>query len=133
MLLSLFTIELFDSLQLKCVKLAVDWLHLFSVIYLSAKIVVFTICLTILSFLDLLLKMYFMRPKSYLMYVYITFYLGISSYLRTITQFRAFKNGLKNGNLRTAHTNFGKQTLVESVLYKKLKLSQKMKFKSALL
>ena len=41
-------------------------LQLLSVIYISMKVVILTICDTILSFPGLLLKLYFMGPKAYL-------------------------------------------------------------------
>ena len=69
MILSLFTIEIFNIFLLKCIKLAMDCLHFLLVLYLSTKIVILTICDTILSFPDLLLKLSFMRPKAYIIYV----------------------------------------------------------------
>ena len=64
MVLSLFTREIFNILKLKCIKLTMGCLYLISAIYLSTKIVILTICNTILSFPDLLLKTVFHGTES---------------------------------------------------------------------
>ena len=64
-LLSLFTTEIFNVLQLKCIKLIMGFPSFLPVIYLSRKIVILTIFDRVLSFPGLFLKLYFMEKKAY--------------------------------------------------------------------
>lgn len=65
-LLSLFTTEIFNVLQLKCIKLIMGFPRFLSVIYLSRKIVILTICDRVLSFPDLFLKLILWKKKHIL-------------------------------------------------------------------
>ena len=79
--------------------------------FFTKKVVTLTICDLILSFPDLLLGLYFTRPKIYSALVHLsgTFFLIVT---KTCLILMFLKTGLKNGNLRIAPADFAKHTRV---------------------
>lgn len=125
-LLSLFTTEIFNVLQLKCIKLIMGFPSFLAVIYLSRKIVILTIFDRVLSFPDLFLKLYFMEKKAYFIQVqeHGTYFL---LYTKNYVAQRLSKTWLKNGKLTTVLADFSRHMLVELGLHQKiLKFSNKL-------
>ena len=83
----------------------------------TQKNVTLTICDLILNFPDLLLGLYFTRPKVYPILVQLpeTFFLIVT---KTYPILVFLKTGLKNGNLKIVPADFRKHSYLESALHR---------------
>ena len=114
MVLSLFTIEI---LQPKCTKLAIGYLHLISVIFKPKNSHPYNLRHDS-QFSGPLLKTVFHGTEN-ISYLAPMIWNILPVTCKESPSLEAFKNRVKNGNLRTALPEFARHSLAESVLYKK--------------
>ena len=114
MVLSLFTIEI---LQPKCTKLAIGYLHLISVMFKHKNSHPYNLRLNS-QFSGPLLKTVFHGTEN-ISYLAPMIWNILPVTCKESPSLEAFKNRVKNGNLKTALPEFARHSLAELVLYKK--------------